>query len=186
MQNVVMVDEVPFGVDVNTIEYAPIDDMDADECFKKIRNIERYRQFWLDYYQKKIDEVNNRCDNNIAFQNRKLRDFFNTVPHRSTKTMEAYDLPNGRISMTFATQKLVPNKDAIIKRFEENGDDEFIKTKTVRELDWSKYKSRLFISENGDVLDRETGEIITDVAVQVEEPKFNAKPNNEDDKGVEE
>ena len=186
MQDVTMVNEVPFGMDVNAIEYEPINDMDADECVKKIRNIEKYRQFWLDYYNKKIDEVNNSCDNNRAFQERKLRDFFLTVPHRKTQTMEAYDLPHGRISMTFAKPKLVPNKEAIIKRFLESGDDEFIKTKTVQELDWSNYKSRLFIAENGDVLDKETGEIVTDVAVQVEEPKFDAKPNKEEDKGDEE
>ena len=36
------------------------------------------------------------------------------------------------------------------------------------------------------ILDKETGEIVTDVAVQVEEPKFDAKPNKEEDKGDEE
>ena len=70
---------------------------------------------------------------------------------------------------------LVPDKSAIIERFKSQGDSEFIKVK--EELDWNGYKSRLFISDSGDVLDKETGEIIKDVAVEETETKFEVKPN---------
>ena len=125
--------------------------------------------------EKKVNEVNMRCDSNVAYQQRKLRHFFDTVPHRSTKTMEAYDLPNGRISVSFPKPKLVPDRAAILKRFKESNDLEFVKVK--EEIDWSGYSSRLFISDSGDVLDKETGEIIGDVSVEVTEPKFSVKTN---------
>ena len=99
-------DEVPFGADPNTVGYAEqLDEMEADVCLQKISNWERFRKFWLDYYQKKVDEVNQKCDNNVAFQKRKLRDYFESVPHRSTKTMEAYDLPHGRLSIGFDSRQ---------------------------------------------------------------------------------
>ena len=170
-----MEDEVPFGVDVEQMEVQTMDDMDADGCLHKINNWERYRKFWLDYYQKRIDEVNQKCDKNIAYQHRKLRSFFESVPHRSTKTMEAYDLPSGKIQVTFGKPNLVPNKEAILERFRKEGETEFIKVK--EELDWSGYKSRLFISETGDVLDQETGEIVEDVSIETPEPKFAVKIN---------
>jgi len=171
-----LIDEVPYGTNVEAVEVEPqIDDMDADGCIQKISNWERYRNFWMDYYTKKMDEVNAKCDRNIEFQNRKLREFFMTVPHRSTKTMEAYDLPSGKISISYSKQSMVPDKVAILKRFEEQGDDEFIKLK--KELDWANYKTRLFISSNGEVLDKETGEVVSDVAVETSEPKFSVSIN---------
>ena len=181
MENFNLVDEIPFGADVESIplDDVQMNDMDADACIQKIGNWERYRQFWLDFYSKKIEEVNSKCDNNIALQNRKLRDFFKTVPHRSTKTMEAYDLPSGKISVSFGKPSLVPNKESILERFEKSGDSEFIKVK--KELDWSGYKSRLFISDSGDVLDKETGEIVKDVSVEMSEPKFTVKPNKKEE-----
>lgn len=170
-----MEDEVPFGADVDLLDIPQMDDMDADTCIQKIGNWERYRKFWLDYYQSKVEEVNQKCDRNVALQQRKLRYFFGSVPHRSTKTMEAYDLPNGRISVTYGKPSLVPNKEAILERFKSSGDSEFIKVK--EELDWSGYKSRLFISDMGDVLDKETGEVVKDVSIETPEPKFSVKIN---------
>ena len=173
-----LIDEVPFGADVETMEVQEdMNDMDADKCIQKISNWERYRKFWLDFYGKKIDEVNQKCDLNIAYQRRNLRDFFETVPHRSTKTMEAYDLPSGRISVTFSKPSMVPDKEAIIARLKESGENEFIKIETKEKLDWSGYKSRLFISDTGDVLDTETGEVVTDVKVECSEPEFSVKAN---------
>ena len=173
-----MIDEIPFGADVDLMELqSDMNDMDADACIEKIANWEKYRNFWLDYYGRKIDEVNQKCDRNIAYQRRNLRDFFKTVPHRSTKTMEAYDLPHGKLSVSFAKPSLVPNKEAILKRFKECGETEFIKVE--EKLDWSGYKSRLFISDMGDVLDKETGEIVTDVSVEMSEPEFSVKPNKD-------
>ena len=180
ISNAMMIDEVPYGVDVSALAINEhMDDMEADDCIQKIANIEKYRKFWLDYYNKKIEEVNNKCDNNVAYQNRKLRYFFDSVPHRATKTMEAYDLPSGRISVSFSKPSLVPDKEAILKRFIDNGDREFIKVE--EKLDWSGYKSRLFISDSGDVLDKETGEVVSDVTVEVAEPKFSVKTNENGD-----
>ena len=172
----VMEDEVPFGTDVETIDLMDkLDDMDANECIVKIENWNRYKDFWLDYYKKKIDEVNAKCDRNIALQNRKLRYFFLTVPHRKTTTMEAYDLPSGRISMSIPKQKMVPNKEAVIARLKKDGDDKFIKIK--EELDWNGYKDRLFIGESGEVFDKETGEIVNDISIEMSETKFEVKIN---------
>ena len=173
-------DEVPFGADPNTVGYAEqLDEMEADVCLQKIANWEKFRKFWLDYYQKKVDEVNQKCDNNVAFQKRKLRDYFESVPHRSTKTMEAYDLPHGRLSIGFVTKKMIPDKEAILARFKEQGESEFVKVETIEKLDWNGYKNRLFISDSGDVLDKETGEIVTDVSIEVSKPEFSVKPTEE-------
>ena len=145
-----LIDEVPFGADVETMEVRKMDDMDADACIEKISNWERYREFWLDYYQKKIDEVNQKCDRNIAYQRRNLRDYFATVPHRSTKTMEAYDLPHGKIQVTFSKPCLVPNKDAILADLDnlDYEDKHYQRRKTDLENRLSKTYDKIEETEN--------------------------------------
>lgn len=180
MERFDLIDEAPYGDEEFPITEKPeMDDMEADKCIQKINNWERYRLFWLDFYAKKVDEVNAKCDRNIEWQKRNLQSYFSMVPHRSTKTMEAYDLPSGRISVAFSKPKLVPNKESILNRFVEQGDDEFIKVK--KELDWARYKGRLFIGSNGEVLDKETGEIVTDVDVEMSVPEFSVTINKKGD-----
>ena len=183
-----VIDEVPFGEDPTIYidpESALHDDMDADACLQKIGNWERFRKFWLDFYQKKIDEVNQKCDNNIEFNRRKLKDYFATVPHRSTKTQDAYDLPSGKLAIVYSKPKLAPDKHAILERLKNAGEMEFVKTKTTEDLDWQAYKDRLFISEDGEsVIDRETGEVLKDVAIEQNAPEFKVTPNKK--KGEEE
>ena len=181
MEKIDIIDEAPYGdnpyIDP---ELCPKDDMDADECLTKINNWERFRKFWLDFYAKKIEEVSQKCDRNIAYNRRKLKDYFSTVPHKSTKTQEIYDLPSGKLAMVYKKPSLVPDRQAILDRFKASGDKEFIKTKTTEDIDWNGYKERLFISEDGKtVLDKETGEIVKDVSIKVEDPEFKATPKKE-------
>ena len=74
---------------------------------------------------------------------------------------------------------MIPDKEAILARFKEQGESEFVKVETIEKLDWNGYKNRLFISDSGDVLDKETGEIVTDVSIEVSKPEFSAKPKEE-------
>ena len=181
MERFDVIDEVPFDGDIDSMLLPDgMDDMEAESCITKIGNWERYREFWLDFYAKKIDEVKSKCDKNIELQKRKLKYYFNTVPHRSTKTMEAYDLPSGRLSVDFSKPSMVPDKDAILERFKSANDNEFIKVKVSEELDWNSYKSRLFISESGEIFDKETGEVVKDVSVKMSEPKFTVKINKKE------
>ena len=174
-----VIDEVPFGANVEELVIDDaIDEMEADACLQKIMKWENFRAFWQKHYEEKLKELNAKCDNNIAFQKRKLRYYYMSVPHRKTKTMEAYDLPHGKLSMPYAKQKLVPNKEAIIARLKDIGENQFIKTK--EELDWSGYKDRLFISDSGDVLDKETGEIVTDVSIETVEGEFTVKTQSKE------
>lgn len=180
MENLIdVVDEIPFGVDIAALVVdEPMDDMQADACLQKIANWEKYGKFWNDWYSKKLEEVNEKCRNNIELQKRKLRYYYQSVAHRKTKTMEIADLPHGKLCMPFVKQKLVPDKEAILLRLKDSGENQFIKTK--EELDWSGYKDRLFISDSGDVLDKETGEIITDVSIETVEGEFTVKAQSKE------
>ena len=195
MEKIELLDELPFGEDPTVYidqKTALHDDIDADACLQKINNWGRFRKFWLDFYAKKINEVNQRCDNNIAYNKRRLRDYFATVPHRTTKakTQEVYDLPSGKLAVVYKSASLVPDRKAIIDRLKKAGEIEYINVKTSEDLDWKGYKERLFIGEDGSsIIDRETGELVTDVTIERPMPEFKATPKTakgEDEDGRDE
>ena len=180
MEMVRMIDEVPFGKDVNEVEIdQQQDDMKADESLIKIGNWERYRKYWLDFYQKKIDEVNQLVDRNVFYQKRILRAYFDTVPHKATKmhTQESYELPSGKLIMKFPKPKFIPDNEALLKKFKESGEEEYIKTTVKEEIKWNDYKSCLFIDDEGNVVNRNTGEYEENVGVDYGTPTFDIKDN---------
>lgn len=187
-----MIDEAPQYVDgqlpVDSVEVET--DMDAEARLEKIRGWEAFRKRWLDHYQKKIDEVNERADRNIAWHKYHLARFFRSVPHKSTKTQLSYDLPSCQLVMKKECDKInKPSADdmaRILLRLTEEKDTAFIKTQTTQSVDWNEYKRFLSIVD-GSVVDMRTGEQVDDVKITHVEPefvlKFKDERSNDDDEG---
>jgi len=169
-----MIDEAPQqgeGFDNYTFE----NDMDAEAHVEKINGWEAFRKRWIEHYEKKIAEVNERADRNIAWHKHFLERFFNTVPHRATATQLSYDLPSCQLVMKKATDKLnKPNAEAmqgILLRMCEHNDTQFVVTKTTQNVDWDSYKKLLTIVD-GQVVDMRTGEFVSDVPITHAEQEF--------------
>lgn len=184
MDEYMMADEAPEQQDGQYVEEAHEEnDMDAENRLAKIKGWEAYRQRWLDHYQRKIAEVNDRADRNIAWHKFHLAQFFRSVPHKTTKTSVYYDgLPSCRLSMTMATDKInKPSRedlDKILLRLAEQGDKGMIKKTVTEEVDWAQYKANLAIVD-GRVVDMRTGEFVDDVKITHVEPEFVLKFNKE-------
>ena len=54
-------------------------------------------------------------------------------------------------------------------------------TKTTEDVDWDGYKENLTIDENGQVVDKRTGEILDDVPITHVEPEFVVKMKGKDE-----
>ena len=176
-----MMDEAPQMEEVSEGEFRYVEDMkeendmDAEERLSKIKGWEAFRKKWLDYYQKKIDEVNDRADRNIAWHKYHLSRFFRSVPHKKTNTTYYYDLPSCRLVMNNPADKInKPSKEDLAKillRLAEEKDTGMIKTTVTEEVDWNKYKDNLSIVD-GQVVDMRTGEFVSDVPITHVDPEF--------------
>lgn len=104
----------------------------------------------IDFYNARMDEANARLERRSGHLRRLLEEYFDTVPHRKTKTLEDYALACGRL-----VKKKLPisyeRDDAAILAWAREIHTDYIKLE--EKLDWAAMKKDL-------ICDDATGECI--------------------------
>ena len=153
----------------NELESFVIDtDAKAEWALKKIKEARADRDRWIEWYSDKIREITEQTDFDTANLERMLAEYFETVPHKKTKTQESYKLPGGKLVLK--TQNPEYNRDdaKIIDWLKKNGQSQFIKVE--EKLDWSGLKGATAVFDGHIVT--EDGEIIDGVEVINRDAKF--------------
>lgn len=119
-----------------------------------------------------LEAAGKRHQNNTAFLTGKLREYFQTVPHKETKTQEQYQLLSGKLVWTLPKQTIQHDDAALLDFLKTSGRTEYIKTTEAPA--WGEYKKALAI-EGAQVIDTETGEIVPGLTVSETEAKFEVK-----------
>ena len=131
-------------------------DDEAEECIQAIRAAEADVAFWKNYYadalQKIADASQRIIDNNTA----RLEAYFDTLPHKKTKTQESYPLPSGKLVRKHQDTEFIRNDEKLLSWLHENNGEKFIKTK--ESVDWAGMKKTLSVL--GETVVDENGEII--------------------------
>ena len=107
-----------------------------------------------------------RFENGTRFLTSKLAEYFETVPHKTTKTKASYRLLSGTLTRKFGKASMEKDDDKLVEFLKASGNLEFIKTEERPK--WGEYKKRLEIM-GGSVVDKETGEIVDGVKA-IEKP----------------
>ena len=156
-------------------------DMKAEWCLSKIRKVrqeqkreteELTRQ--MQFYKDQIEMIGSRADDEVAFFEGILRDYFNGRVSdgfaKTTKTKVSYKLPTGDLVLKHREPEFKRDDKALIewaKGTEET--KQFIKVE--ERLDWAGLKKAVMVSGNGCV-DPSTGEVIPGVEVVEREDEF--------------
>lgn len=131
-------------------------DDEAEECIQAIKAAEADVVFWKNYYaealQKIADASQRIIDNNTA----RLEAYFDTLPHKKTKTQESYPLPSGKLVRKHQDTEFIRNDDELLSWLHDNNGEKFIKTK--ESVDWAGMKRTLSVL--GETVVDENGEII--------------------------
>lgn len=137
------------------------DDAAAEWAMKKIAEKNAEVEAWKSYYHDALEKIESRLQNDIDFFQFKLHEYFNTVPHRETATMERYALPSGELVLT--KQKFeykMTDASAALNWCKTCGYDDFIKrTEAPR---WDAIKKHI----------KTSGEIPNGVELVETEEKF--------------
>lgn len=152
-------------------------DQKARWAMDKIKEARSDRDHWVAWYQAKIEEIKERTDEDTANLEAMLMAYFDTVPHKKTKTQESYSLPGGKLILKTQNPEYKRDDKTVIEWLKANNGEQFVKVK--EELDWAGLKAASGVSE-GKLIAGETvnedGEIIPIVVPGVEvidrEPKF--------------
>ena len=151
-------------------------DKTADWALSKIHEaeIERNRlvslaEEQIEDLKSRIEEINNKCHNDTAYLKSLLAEYFQTVPHKETKTQETYKLLSGSLVFKKPSQKIIHDDNALIAALDGT---EFVEIK--KSLKWGEYKKNLVISD-GEVIDGTTGEVVKACNVEDVPASFDVK-----------
>lgn len=149
------------------------DDGCADWACRKIAEekaeLDRIRELadaQIQKIEEKVAAAERRFQNGTRFLTGKLAEYFETVPHKTTKTKASYRLLSGTLTRKFGGTTMKQDDEKLVQFLKDSGQMEFIKTEEKPK--WGDFKKRLEII-GGSVVDKETGEIVEAVQI-IEKP----------------
>lgn len=152
------------------------DDGCADWACRKIAEekaeLDRIRELadaQIQKIEEKVAAAERRFQNGTRFLTGKLAEYFETVPHKTTKTKASYRLLSGTLTRKFGGTTMEQDDEKLVQFFKDSGQLEFIKTEEKPR--WGDFKKRLEII-GGSVVDKETGEIVEGVTVETKPDTF--------------
>lgn len=107
-------------------------------------------------FANKVEKIASRRDYLVS----EIRTLFEQVPHKETKTQAKVILLSGDVVVKKATVKLDYDKKVLLENAEATGLTEYIKTKEVKDFDWTSLKEKLEVQEDGSIVNTETGEVL--------------------------
>lgn len=142
--------------DVNSGLFKIEDDQTAEWAMTQIRNANEEKAKWKEFYDSRYQAVCASCDATIANMESMLQTYFETVPHKKTKTQENYALPSGKLVVKKQEPEYERDDEQIIAWLESKGKGLYVKTKKA--LDWVSLKSDVMVI--GETVTDLNGEII--------------------------
>lgn len=143
-------------------------DAKAEWALNKIREARADRDRWVEWYKSKIQEITEQTDFDTVVLERMLEEYFQTVPHKKTKTQEAYKLPGGKLVLKTQNPEYKHDDKTVIEWAKKNGFGQYVKVK--EELAWQELKDATAVFDGHIVT--EDGEIVPGVEVTDREAKF--------------
>lgn len=149
------------------------DDGTADWAVRKIAEeraelarIRELAEAEISRIEQKLAAAEKRCENGTRFLTAKLAEYFNEVPHKTTKTKESYRLLSGTLTKKLGSTQMKQDDEALLAFLKQSGNEDMIQT--TEKPRWGEYKKRLQII-GGAVVDSLTGEIVEGVTI-IEKP----------------
>lgn len=122
-------------------------------------------------YEEQIRRENDQLEKRTSRLTAMLMDYFDTVPHKGSKTQESYALPGGKLVRKYPAPKIERNDAAMIDWLRANGQEQFVRVKESPAWDELKKNSVSFDSD-GCAIFTPTGEIMDGVMAVPQEPVF--------------
>jgi hypothetical protein len=146
------------------------DDKSAEWALKKIREAQEDTARWNAYYAAQMETIERQNADTVAYFTALLEAWFATVPHKTTKTQESYQLPSGKLVRKAQQPSYERDAEALLG-WAKTSFPEAVKVK--EEASWTDIKNRIGkVMPDGSAVDKETGEIIDGVTVIERDPVF--------------
>ena len=172
-------------------EFEIVDASTADWAISKIAEERKRTQYFVDVAKKEIEnlekqikDMEDKCERSVQYLSGCLGKYLerDDVPTKKTKTQESITLPAGKIIKKFPKIEYKMTNGTNVTKGKSNEsfvsevsdiDNTLIKTKL--EVDWDKLKTRLEVTEDGNVIYKDTGEFLESIVAQKTLPSIEIK-----------
>lgn len=163
--------DTPFTVD---------NDQKAEWAARKIREARQDTQKWTEYYERQLSAIRRANEDTEAYFAALLADYFETVPHKATKTQESYSLPSCKLVLKAQQPEFNRDEAVLCDYLDKKGRDDLVKI--TRRADWAALKKTLKVMEDGTCVDAD-GEVVEGVQAFSRQPEFKVemKEDNENE-----
>lgn len=114
----------------------------------------------IEKIQQRLDAAQRRYENGTRFLTGKLAEYFETVPHKTTKTKHSYRLLSGTLVKKIGGSTMKQDDDALLAYLKGSGNEDMIQN--TEKPKWGEFKKRLEIV-GGQIVDKTTGELVEGV-----------------------
>lgn len=152
--------DTPFTVD---------NDQKAEWAAKKIREARQDTQKWTEYYERQLSAIRRANEETEAYFAALLADYFETVPHKATKTQESYSLPTCKLVLKAQQPEFSRDENVLCDYLDKKGRDDLVRI--TRRADWAALKKTLKVMEDGTCVDAD-GEVVEGVQAFNRLPEF--------------
>lgn len=119
-------------------------------------------------YQYKKQRYAEKLERETGYLKAQLQTYFETVPHKATKTQETYELPSGKLKLKYATNEFIKDDEKLVQWLKDYNKTDYIQT--VEKPKWGELKKACSVSGTS-VIDPD-GLIIEGVVVEKKPEKF--------------
>lgn len=182
---------------MTTVEAEDLTDIEVDDLLERyaainrvIASFEKKRDGFISHYQAKIAKAQEICESEckaakieMELITQQLKRYAQT---QVTDKRRSVQLPSGTLSFRrqaprffFDDLKEAKANDERLIRFVKHNAHEYLKVKVEEAVDWSKFKSKLQVSNSGEVFYSETGEFIEGLHAQLLPDSFTVKTSME-------
>ena len=163
--------DTPFIVD---------NDQKAEWAARKIREARQDTQKWTEYYERQLSAIRRANEDTEAYFSALLADYFETVPHKATKTQESYSLPSCKLVLKAQQMEFNRDEAVLCDYLDKKGLDDLVRI--TRRADWAALKKTLKVMEDGTCVDAD-GEVVEGVQAFSRQPEFKIemKEDNENE-----
>lgn len=163
--------DTPFIVD---------NDQKAEWAARKIREARQDTQKWTEYYERQLSAIRRANEDTETYFAALLADYFETVPHKATKTQESYSLPSCKLVLKAQQPEFNRDEAVLCDYLDKKGRDDLVKI--TRRADWAALKKTIKVMEDGTCVDAD-GEVVEGVQAFSRQPEFKIemKEDNENE-----
>ena len=137
------------------------DDKAAEWAVKQISNARADTERWRTHFSEQLRRIEEANEQTVAYMTAQLELYFDTLPHKTTKTQESYQLPGAKLIRKTPAPQYVVDNDRLVEHLRTAAPDLI---ETVCKPRWGEYKKRCQVV-GGELVDSATGELVDGVTV---------------------